>query len=264
MKKLFLGCGILLLIGLGTLGYVGYQLWPDISHAVERAEAFNERMLVLEREHPFDAAAQTGLDTERFVSYLELRIDAKQSMGTMLEDLRETEDRIENKELGFVEAARYFIQRVPMSYDFFGPLLEQRGMGPSELGWHTRVLWATLESVESGAGADDPQLNRLAGRYYKLRDAYKQAKHENGVPLEKLLAGIDPAVVRSARLAMALDIDRVEAGLLEPDVEAVFLMLSVGGFDNDVDLRIHTGESDASAAGDESRGRDEPVTPEDG
>lgn len=228
MKKLLLGCGILLAIGLGTLGFVVYQLWPDIQHLSERAQLFEARVSTIERENPFDAKAVSELDTERFASYLELRSEARVALMAMVEDVRALGEQTEEEQPGMIEQMRTFLQRIPMVYDAILPLLETHRMSLAEMGWHTQVLWATLENIDSGGGGESAQLDALRGVFPMLRKAYDEADTEDGRPLDELLAAIDASMVSSARRILALDVPRVKEGLLEPEVEAVLMLVSVG------------------------------------
>jgi hypothetical protein len=229
MKKLLLGCGILLAIGLGTLGFIAYQLWPDWQEATERGEVFAERIMAIDAANPFDPEAQADLDTTRFASFLELRSDVRRALEELKADIGSLRQDVAAEELGAIEIVKLNLQQQPLVYDALLPLLEQHQMGLSEMGWHTQVLWAALENIDAGGGGGDTQLDALRGLFPRLEDSFDKLRAEDAPSAQDLLTAIDSSVVSSARKILATDVDRVKSGMMEPELEAFCFAFSSAG-----------------------------------
>lgn len=228
MKKLLIGCGVLALLCVGALGYLTWTLWPELAAIYEQSEEFEQRIQALERDHAFDGAAQTELDTERFVTFLDLRTELKTALAGFIAEQEQLWQDADAGDVGVIESIRRAMRMWPTLFNDLLPLLEARGMSVTELGFSSRVLWATLENIDAGGASLDPSLNDLRGIHPTLRAEFDKHREEDTPTLEQLLSGIDARLVSGARRAMALDVARVQAGLLDPPLERILLLIGVG------------------------------------
>ncbi|MCB9897606.1 MAG: hypothetical protein H6825_06365 [Planctomycetes bacterium] len=231
MKKLLVGCGCLVLVGLGGLGFLAYEVGPVLTASIDSTEAANARFAELDQRFPFRATTAEGLAVDRFEAVL----DARVSLAAGLERFGE---RVET-------AAREGVLDVFTTLFDFAPLfedipdqLEQRGMGPTEFNAHVRLMWVALASLDSGVpGAE---FDALRGRWSEMRGEYQQMQRriEGLQRLEDLVGSFPPEVVEQARDAMARDSQRVLDGMagtvsevaymsIPPMSEELALMLSV-------------------------------------
>lgn len=222
MKKLFIGCGIIVLVALGLLGYFGYQVWPDLMALKDANERFVQRLDDLDQQHAFDPDEPGPFDPERFAAVLDLRVDFRREFQERLGELERLEQQEEKP--GLLETVSASFQALREISETVPTYLEATGMGPTEFEYHVRLLWATLESVGAGLGGDE--LTPLRTRYADLREAmpglrrdFKQLK-----PLDEIVGTFDTAVVATARDILSTDPPRVEEGIAQPFVEVVVYM----------------------------------------
>ena len=72
MKKLFIGCGIAVLLLLGGLGALVWSFWDDIQLLRTQADSAMQRIEAVEAAWPFSAEGLQQLDGERFVRVMPL------------------------------------------------------------------------------------------------------------------------------------------------------------------------------------------------
>ncbi len=233
MKKLLLGCGVLLALGLATMGYVVWQLWPDIQQTVSEAEEFERRLLALEEAYPFDGEEQTELDTARFAASLDMRVIIGRNLDVWKDDINAFGETIEERDVGFVEEIRGYISRFSEMFQIIAPM-EDFAMSPSEFNYHTRVLWATLATVSQGI-VDDPELESLRELYTDMKKQYNDQRAEGSIDLDELIGEFDPTVLSMARGMLKTDTARVEQAVTNASAEAIFMTLPKGPQDLDAD-----------------------------
>jgi len=235
MKKLFIGCGILVLLILGALGYVAYQVYPDASVGQERMVAALVQLKQLDQTHPFESEAQTQLDGQRFVQVLETRVNQTEYLRGLIDDLESLSDDVEDdEELGLIDSIKLFIRGAKRSFLLMGEAAgvfaenpAELEMGPSEFAWHTKVIWACLRRVDQGAG--EPGLEELRGRFEEFEEFYmKQRQSNDDMPvLDALIGDIPAAVIAQASVVLASDIERVRLGLFAPELDHLYLLMPV-------------------------------------
>jgi hypothetical protein len=241
MKKLFIGCGILVLLILGVLGYAVYQVYPDAKEWQSRWTTAIAQLEVLDQSHPFEAAAQTELDNQRFVQVLDLRVELVEYLRGTLQDLESVGAEGEDgEELGVIETFKVFFRATREPPIVFSERLTTAGMGPTEFSWHTKVLWACLRRVDQGAG--EPGLSELRGRFDEFETFYeKQRKHNDDLPvLSDLIGEVPQAVIAQASAILISDIQRVHDGLYAPELDHLYLMLPIQEID-DLGLVVEPG-----------------------
>lgn len=225
MKKLFIGCGIAVLLLLGGLGALVWSFWDDIQLLRTQADSAMQRIEAVEAAWPFSAEGLQQLDGERFVRALELR-------AALVGDLRQAKDQIEelarkadrgDSEVGFMDFFGQMLGAVSGVLPTVAQRLEEGRMGWHEFAWHSRVLWAVLYRVDVGAA--DAALQPLRGSYTRLRETYEELrKQQRNLPdLRDVLGEFPPAIVAEAEALVARNLDRVQAGLALPDIEHVIL-----------------------------------------
>ncbi|RKY17717.1 MAG: hypothetical protein DRQ55_15095 [Planctomycetota bacterium] len=219
----------MLVLGLGALGFVTWQIWPQVQEAMQRTEEYQSRLLTLEESFPFDAETQTVLDAQRFNAFLDMRTELRIDLQRTMDETRRMEQQATDDDLGTIARLRMQFTQFPMVYDPIVGALERHDMSLNELGYYVQVLWATLGNIDAGGGGGDAQLDQLRGLYPKLQLAYRSVVSQDSPKLADLVAHIDPAVVSTARKLMATDVPRVQAGMLEPPLEAVCLALATSG-----------------------------------
>ena len=104
MKKLLIGCGVLVLLLLSGVGYIYYQMWPYVVAADEAKEG----LVRLEDRFPFDAEAQSLLDAERFATSLEIRIRIGRELADSVSALQASAPTANFDDLGFFDKIGVF------------------------------------------------------------------------------------------------------------------------------------------------------------
>ena len=226
MKKLFIGCGIVVLLLLGGLMFLAYEFGPDIRALQTQAKAALASINALQTAHPFDAAAQSSLDAERFQVALDVRAqlaDDLVQLGNAMEDLQRKEDSGES-DLGWRGMAHQMLGSVTGIMPRFAERLTTAQMSWPEFAWYTRVLWSVLYRVDIGVG--EPGLEPLRGSYTTFKTKYDALRRDQkGLPeLRDLLGEFPPAVLSAAAEVMGTDLQLVKQGLRVPEVEHLYMM----------------------------------------
>jgi hypothetical protein len=224
MRKVLIGCGVLVLLAMGFIGYAGYRLGPSVSGWHKAwVEAVGE-LNTLDTLHPFDSAGRTQLDAERFEIMLDVRVRLADYFASVNESLRGIEtDGKQDDGPGWFELSSSLLETLTPMLHEFAVRLENAGMGPTEFSWHTRVLWAALARVDAGVAG--PELEPLRGEYARFRENYeKQAHHQDGMlPLDELVRGVPPELLVQAAAVMARDPALVRRGLAVTDFDYIYL-----------------------------------------
>lgn len=225
MKKLLIGCGCLVLLLLGAGGWFVWQFVPAVTAIQDSMVSATTQLNELDQQHPFDEEAQVELDTQRFAQALDIRVGLKDDFARWEADL----ESIDDEDVGFgnfIETMTGAMTRFADMFELLPNALEGQGMGPTEFIFHSRVLWAALDSI--GAGAGGPELDGLRGEYDTMVGAYGQIRQQNPeLPptFGELVGEVPPALVISARQVLAADALRVEAALAQPQMEVTLLGL---------------------------------------
>jgi len=226
MKKIFIGCGILVALLLGALGYLTYKVYPLVKDSIGRFERFGIEIAALEESYPFDES-NDDLDTERFASALDLRVDLKARFRAMDSEFDEYGEQLEQEDTGVLDMLDVLVGAMARFYpilDDVPRLLGEAQMGPAEYTYHCRVLWAALQQI--GAGAGGVELEPLQAEFDRFRGAYGQIRKQNEEewpPLNELIGDFDPTVIEKAKIIMATDTDRVLAGMVDAEFEAIYM-----------------------------------------
>jgi hypothetical protein len=178
MKKLFIGCGIIVVLILGGVGFILYQVWPQMRDLQTQWTVAFERIESVDREYPFDPLAQTELDAPRFAQSLDVRAaiaDKLIAAGKRIDELAKQHHNDEG--VGVFDMLRGFFQTTTTILPDFAAHLEEARMSWREFAWHTRLLWACLYRVDAGVGP--PELEPLRGSYERLKENYARAQRES-------------------------------------------------------------------------------------
>jgi hypothetical protein len=225
MKKVFIGCGIAVLLGLLGLGYVLYQLWPNVTKVHREWTAAIEQLNALDAQYPFDAKQQAQLDPARFELMLDVRIELADYFTTFAAQMDAMEkSQAERGGPGWIGSLQQFFDQLAPVLTEFASRLKAAGMSPREFAWHTRVMWAVLKRVDDNLAG--PELEELRGRYEKFSERYEAMRREQPelVSLDEyLLANLPPAALKSAEQLMAKDLGRVNRALAVTDVDHLYM-----------------------------------------
>ncbi len=229
MKKLFIGCGIVVLLIVAVLGYITYQVYPQVKEWQSQWETAFTQLQALEREHPFDAQAQLAapLDARRFEASLALRADLADRLTRVGETFKTVVGKdSEGESLGVVDLLReMFRTATPLLPDFQARLAEQQMSWP-EFAFYTRLLWACLYRVDAGVGP--PELASLRGAYEKLNQNYETLRADNNggkdlPPLEDVIGKFPPSLLNEASALLARELPLVEKGLQVTAVDHFYM-----------------------------------------
>jgi len=219
MRKLFIGCGVVVALLIAALGYVTWRMYPSVKQLVEQWSLAKEQLEKLDTEHPFDPQAQKELDTVRFLSMLEAR-------RSLTAEMQETNARLEelwkDGEVGVLNQLNQSLDAVSMVMPIYARHLQEVQTGPSEFAWYSRLLWTVLARVD--AGAAEPELDPLKNQYTRFKELYDRMAREHRFPLlSERLGEFPPAVVAEASRVMAADVGLVQAGLQSPELDLYYL-----------------------------------------
>lgn len=249
MKKLFIGCGIVVLLLLGGLMFLAWEFGADIRALQAQAQAALASINEVGKAHPFDAAAQTSLDKERFQTALDVRAqlaDDLVALGDEMQELQRKEDAGES-DIGWRQMVHRMIGSVTGIMPGFAQRLTAAQMSWPEFAWHSRVLWSVLYRVDIGVA--EPGLEPLRNSYSTFKSKYDALRRDQkGLPeLRDLLGEFPPDVLSAAAEVMASDLQLVKQGLRVPEVEHLYMMpvttteeLSYVDVPADTDARIKT------------------------
>jgi hypothetical protein len=262
MKKLFIGCGIVVLLLLGGLMFLAWEFGPDIKGLQAQAQAALASINAVGQAHPFDAAAQTSLDAQRFMVALDVRAQLADDLVQLGDDMQELQRKSDSGEsdIGWRELVHRMIGSVTSIMPKFAERLTAAQMSWPEFAWNTRVLWSVLYRVDIGVA--EPGLEPLRNSYTTFKNKYDSLRREQkGLPeLRDLLGEFPPTVLSAAAAVMAQDLQLVKQGLRVPEVEHIYMMpvttaeeLSYVDVPADTHARIETEQPAASEP--------EPATP---
>jgi hypothetical protein len=209
MKKwIFIGCGSVLLLLVGALGFLGWAFYGPVMDMYNQWELERPRFEALQTRFPFEPAAQQGLDTDRFVEHLDLRVAlAEEFLAMQLNVARDVDD----ESLGIVDRMRAPFIHFTALPSMVAAEFEDAKMSPAEFAWNSRLLWASLRSLDKGLGGE--ALAPLRDRYSTLRQMYDEAiKDDNEMPGLDELIGPDedfpPGSLELVQGLLAMDVDR--------------------------------------------------------
>ncbi|MHC5210347.1 MAG: hypothetical protein ACYTG2_06490 [Planctomycetota bacterium] len=250
MRKVLIGCGVLVLLAMGFIGYVGYHLWPSVSGWHEAwIEAVGE-LDALDAQHPFDPEAQAELDVERFDLMLDVRVQLAEYFTEFHESLRDIEERDNQEdEPGWLELSSSLFEIMSPMLHEFAMRLGNAGMGPTEFSWHTRVLWAALARVDAGVAG--PELESLRGEYSRFREGYERQARQQAemISLEDLVRSVPPEMLVQAAEVLARDPARVKGGLTITDFDYLYLQ-QPKNIEDLMEVAVQPLEEGASTEGD--------------
>ncbi len=225
MKKLFIGCGIVVLLLLAGVGVLVWSLWGDFRQMQAQTERSFAQLADLRLRHPFEGEALTHLDGERFARALDLRAQLELDYSAIQDRFHALDRRSDEGEdgAGFLDVLRAALQEFAAVLPNFARRLDEAQMSWPELSWHSRVLWSVLHRIDVGAA--EPELAPLRGTWDKYSVLYQQlAREQRGLrPLRDVIGDFPPAIVAEASALVAADIDRVRQGLGLLVVEHWFL-----------------------------------------
>lgn len=242
MKRIFIGCGVVVLLLLGGIGFLTWRFWTPMQEFKAKTEQAAARLNALNVSAPFDPAAVTRLDAARFAAALDLR-------ALICEDLKGANERLSkltdpDADVGMLAGMDLTLTELGAMTPRFADRLEAAHMSWPEFAWHTRLFWSVLQRV--GMGAGDPRLTELSGAYKHLEEVYDQERKQAELPqLKDLIGDFQPALISDAGAVMATDVARVRASLGMAEGEKFFMMptsdVTLFGFDRlppDVEQRI--------------------------
>jgi hypothetical protein len=223
MRKLFIGCGVVILVIVALGAWFSAPLWPTFSRWHSEWNASIEELNALDDRYPFDIEAQTHLDPARFATMLDLRVELTEYFLDIHDELMDLDRRYEADEVGFVEVFKTAFERLTPIWNVFHDELDDARMGRTEFAWLTRVLWASLARVD--AGVADPELQPLRDSYNRYKAIYDELVRQDRTrpPLQELLSGIPPAVLSEAETVLRSDVARVQRGLQIVDLDHVYM-----------------------------------------
>jgi hypothetical protein len=219
MRKLFIGCGVVVALLLAGLGYVTWRMYPAAKQFYEQYTLAIQELEKLDAEHPFDPQAQSRLDTVRFASMLEVR----RSVTAEIQETNAALDRVrrENK-VGLIGQMTQTLDAFSSVLPIYVERMRDIQTGPSEFSWHCRLLWTVLARVD--AGAADPELDPLKNQYTRFKDTYdRMAREQKWQLLSERLGEFPPALVLEASHVIASDVGLVQAGLELPELDLYYL-----------------------------------------
>jgi hypothetical protein len=237
MKKIFIGCGVIALLVLGILGFMVYQIGPVVMEAWDAAQVMGRQLEELEQEFPFDDESIVQLDKERFSSALNFRQDLAAKLDLLGVDLNEFGKIVESEDpsiFSWGDVLSDLWERVGPVMDSVPGMLRERRMSASELGWNSRVMWATLKLIDAG-GADE-SMEPLLGQFDRFRRAYAELRRgdDNELPpLDDVIGEFDPEILLAAKSVFAEDPQRVLDGITDPVIEVTYLSTLTEPLDGD-------------------------------
>jgi hypothetical protein len=224
MRKVLIGCGVLVLLALGFAGYVGYRLWPSVTALHQAWSDAMAELDALDERHPFDPAAQSELDAGRFDLMLDVRVhlaDYFAEVDASLDDIKR-KGEAEDGPGAIAQSSRMIEVMTPTVHEF-AVRLEDARMGPTEFSRHTRVLWAALSRVDAGVAG--PELEPLRGEFGRFRELYDQQarRQEQMRPLDEIVRSVPADQLVQAAEVLARDPERVQRGLAFTEFDFLYL-----------------------------------------
>ncbi|HVQ24851.1 MAG TPA: hypothetical protein VMV01_06730 [Planctomycetota bacterium] len=225
MKKVFIGCGIVVFIALLAGGYLVWGVWPSMSRLVEQWMAAADELDALDREYPFDPHAQEQLDPARFEQMLDVRVELADYFATFTAQMEAMKQEHEGQDAPGVigQLRQVFDQIAPVLTEVAARLREAK-MSPQEFSFHTRVMWGVLARVDSNLAGNE--LDALRGRYSKFKADYDTLQRDERNHFEKLdllLASLPPEALKTAEQIMARDPARISRALSMTDIDPLYM-----------------------------------------
>lgn len=198
MKKILIGCGVLVLLLGGFVGFILYQLWEPMVALGETWEQSIFALQELEERHPYDSETVTEFDAARFQVALDMRSD----MRNPLRELHEAMIAIDKATVSSkLEAMTRGLDAVRVTFEIVVDELSAERMAPSELSHHMMCYWAAASSASAGGG-DPAALAPLIEEYHTFRKLYAEVRDQGQndlVPLEGRLSEVSEPFVTGAR-----------------------------------------------------------------
>lgn len=236
MKKILIGCGVLVLLLAGFVGYVLYQLWEPMKAFAETWEQSTFALMELEEQHPYDSETATEFNGPRFQAALDMRGD----MRARLRELNDSMMAIEKAGLSF-DAITDGLDAFKLTAESVVDEMSAAKMAPSELSHHMMCYWAAASSASAGGG-DPAKLAPLIEEFHTFRKLYGEVRQRERdlVPLEDRLSEVTEPFVTGAR-------DWLESsGVFEPvekeDLIAELVLLQLSDPSNGLTLVEGTDE----------------------
>jgi hypothetical protein len=248
MKKIFIGCGVLALIILGILGFLAYQIAPVVMEAWDAAQGMGVELVLLEEEFPFDGSAVESLDQTRFASALDFRRELAAELDLLGLDLRELDQAIQEEDpsiFDWGDVLEGLWLKVGPVLDKVPGMLRRKEMSASELGWHSRVMWATLRRID--AGATDETMEPLHGQFDEFRRTYTELKRRQDdelPPLDDVIGDFDEAILDGAQAVFTEDPQRVLDGIKDPALEITYLSTLTEAMDGNSGIQVRVNGED--------------------
>ncbi|GJM21807.1 MAG: hypothetical protein DHS20C15_17220 [Planctomycetota bacterium] len=223
MKKLLIGCGIVAVLLLGALGYIGWKLAPAVQQLMNAGDALQESFVELNVRYPYDPEVETDFSVDRFQTALELRSELRVTLAGVAQSFEE----IEKGELGFFESVEAAFTAVTEPFEKSSQLLDQARMSPVEFTQHVLAYWAAAKSAHDGLG-DQQALASLRANYELFAQTYAKAREDSeDIPrLATLLEDVAPDQIAGAREYLEMNHDLAELGEAELVLELVMVQLS--------------------------------------
>jgi hypothetical protein len=223
MKRIFIGCGIVVLLLLGGIGFLAWRFWPELQDFRKKNDEAVARLNALTISAPFDPAGISSLDTSRFAAALDIRAQVCTDLKAANERLSKLNDP--DDQPGMLEGMSLTLHELTSMMPRFADRLEAAHMSWPEFAWHTRLFWRVLQRISLGAG--EPRLAELQDSYSRLEKVYDQEREHAELPqLKDLVGDFPPAMISEAEAVMATDVSRVRASLGMLEAERIFMMPS--------------------------------------
>ncbi len=224
MRKVFIGCGAVVLVLLGVIGFIAWKLYPVAREWQMGWTAAIEQLNELDTRSPFDPAAQTQLDTRRFALVLDVRAGLNDYFEGVARDIESlNRDYEESDEVGLFDMVGGVFRAATPTLGEFAARLRAIDMGPTEFAFHTRVLWSALRRASTGVGGE--ALAPLRDSYDRFKAHYERMRREVAEmpPLDDVLADVPAGITAEAGLLLERDLQRALDGLRIVELDHLFL-----------------------------------------
>lgn len=252
MKKILLGCGVVVLLVLGVGGYFGYLIWPEAKGLLTTLDRVLAELEELDARHPYDPDA-ASLDPQRFLAMLAVR----EAVAAQLERVGHDIDAFarssaDDEGPGMLAVIQETLRALTTLADAFPPELARARMGQTEFAAHTRTLWSVLRRIDTSTLAIPP----LRGLYADMKARYRLEVDRNfpdAPPLDELIGDVPHPVLETATALVEADAERVQRALRLTTFDPLFMSLPIGPDDEGRIVFF----VDEPAADTEDAGRDE-------
>ena len=224
MKKVFIGCGVVVLLGLLFCGFVAWSVWPNMMKMRHEWTAAIDELNALDKQYPFDPKVQTPLDPARFKTMLDVHVQLSDyfiALNVRTEAMKKAQSADGGP--GWMETIRQVFDQLAPVITEVADGLKAAGMGPQEFAFDTRVLWAVLNRVDAHLAR--PELDPLRGRYAEFNTHYEAIRKDQKELLELkiLLADVPTEALETAEQVMAENLDLVTRAIAFTDVEYLYM-----------------------------------------